>query len=47
MALQVGSRLGYYDVTADGQRFLVNTPVAGAQSTPITWVLNWAAELED
>ena len=35
-----------YDVTADGQRFLVNTLVEGALSAPITWVLNWAAELE-
>ena len=35
-----------YDVTADGQRFLVNTLVEGALSAPITWVLNWTAELE-
>ena len=35
-----------YDVTADGQRFLVNTVVEGALSTPITWVINWTAELE-
>ena len=33
-----------FDVTADGQRFLVNALVEG--STPITWVLNWPAELE-
>jgi len=35
-----------FDVTADGQRFLVNTLVEGALSAPITWVLNWTAELE-
>ena len=35
-----------FDVTSDGQRFLVNTLVEGALSAPITWVLNWAAELE-
>ena len=33
-----------FDVTADGERFLVNALVEG--STPITWVLNWTAELE-
>ncbi len=35
-----------FDVTADGQRFLVNTLVEGTRSAPITWVLNWPAELE-
>ena len=35
-----------FDVTADGERFLVNTLVEGALYAPITWVLNWAAELE-
>ncbi len=35
-----------YDVTADGERFLVNAMVEGALSAPITWVLNWTAELE-
>ena len=39
-------RRNVFDVTADGQRFLVNTLVEGALSAPITWVLNWAAELE-
>jgi serine/threonine protein kinase len=34
-----------YDVTADGQRFLVNTMVE-ASSPPITVVLNWAAGLK-
>ena len=35
-----------FDVTADGERFLVDTLVEGARSASITWVLNWAAELE-
>ncbi len=35
-----------FDVTADGQRFLVNTLVEGGLSAPITWVLNWTADLE-
>ncbi|MDP7690334.1 MAG: DegT/DnrJ/EryC1/StrS family aminotransferase [Vicinamibacterales bacterium] len=35
-----------FDVSADGERFLVNTLVEGALSAPITWVLNWPAELE-
>ena len=35
-----------FDVAADGQRFLVNALVEDSLSTPITWVLNWAAQLE-
>ena len=34
-----------YDVSSDGQRFLVNTDVGGGVSPPLTVVLNWAAEL--
>jgi len=34
---------GRYAVTADGQRFLLNTPVEESASAPITVVLNWAA----
>jgi serine/threonine protein kinase/Tol biopolymer transport system component len=30
-----------WDVTADGQRFLINTPAATAVSEPVTVVLNW------
>jgi hypothetical protein len=33
-----------YDVTADGQRFLVNTVVEGAGATPITVVVNWTPD---
>ena len=35
-----------FDVSADGERFLVNSLVETALSAPITWVLNWTAELE-
>jgi len=34
-----------YDVTRDGQRFLVNTPLENA-TVPITVVLNWTASLK-
>ena len=39
---------GRYDVTPDGQRFLINTAAAesAAASSPITVVLNWQAELK-
>jgi hypothetical protein len=36
---------GFYDVTPDGQRFLVNTSVTRAESLPITAVVNWTAAL--
>ena len=34
-----------YDVTDDGQRFLMNT-VGDSAFEPITLVVNWTAELE-
>jgi hypothetical protein len=34
-----------YDVSADGQRFLINTLVDAA-SAPITLVVNWTAALK-
>ena len=35
-----------YDVTPDGQRFLVNTRIGSdLPSTPITFVTNWTASL--
>jgi len=38
---------GYaYDVTTDGQRFLINTAVEQKASSPITLVLNWTADLK-
>ena len=38
-----GGALGVYDVTADGKRFLVAVPPAGATPAPIDVVLNWNA----
>lgn len=35
-----------YDVTSDGQRFLINTVVSGQTSTPITVVINWTSDLK-
>ena len=35
-----------YDVSADGQRFLIITPFEAANTTPITVVANWTADLK-
>jgi len=35
-----------YDVTADGQRFLLNVDVADANAVPLTVVLDWTAALQ-
>jgi eukaryotic-like serine/threonine-protein kinase len=34
-----------YDVSRDGQRFLIITPVKEAETTPMSLVLNWTAKL--
>jgi Tol biopolymer transport system component len=36
-----------YDVTTDGQRFLLIQPVAGTASSPITVVANWTTALHE
>ena len=41
----VGFRL-QYDVTRDGQRFLLNVPLEETAPPPITVVTNWAAGLK-
>jgi eukaryotic-like serine/threonine-protein kinase len=47
LEIHPGSSAGYpYDVSADGQRFLVNTIVEAAPLPPITLVVNWAAGLQ-
>ena len=43
---QVLTSVSVFDVTADGQRFVVNTVVAESISTRINWVLNWMADVE-
>jgi hypothetical protein len=35
-----------YDVTADGQRFLINVPTEGVASGPMVAVINWVAGLK-
>jgi hypothetical protein len=35
-----------YDVTKDGQRFLINTQVKNADAHPMTVILNWDAEMK-
>ena len=42
-----GTSRSFYQVSPDGQRFLVNMgPPAQAVSTPITVVVNWTAGLK-
>jgi dipeptidyl aminopeptidase/acylaminoacyl peptidase len=38
---------GSYDVSPDGQRFIVNAPLTDSKPQPLTLVVNWSAELED
>jgi hypothetical protein len=35
-----------YDVTADGQRFLINTRLDQPNAAPLSIILNWASEME-
>ena len=35
-----------YDVTGDGQKFLVNTKVDEANAAPLSIILHWASEME-
>jgi hypothetical protein len=45
----VGNGLGYasqYDVTSDGQRFLVNTAAVNSEISPIHVILNWTELLK-
>ena len=35
----------FYDVSRDGQRFLINTEVKQAEVEPMTVILNWATRL--
>ncbi len=45
MTEKLGVRLNYA-VAPDGERFLINTDVGEAGSSPITVVLNWTEALE-
>jgi Tol biopolymer transport system component len=48
LPLPFGSVLNtdFYNASADGQRFLVNTPVGEATAAPLTVVVNWTAEVK-
>ncbi len=35
-----------YDVTADGQRFLINSPIETGKEAPFTVILNWTSTLK-
>ena len=35
-----------YDVSADGQRFLINTRIQSTTTLPITVVLNWPSSVK-
>ena len=35
-----------YDVTADGQKFLINTKVDTPKAAPLSVILNWSSEME-
>ena len=35
-----------YDVTADGQRFLINSPVQSSREAPYNVILNWTSTLK-
>ena len=41
----VSADLFVYDVSRDGQRFLINTPTKQGETQPMSIVLNWAAQL--
>lgn len=42
--LNTGRVRNSYDVTPDGQRFLINSPVAPTDATPITVIVNWNSQ---
>jgi Tol biopolymer transport system component len=44
--LQLPYNVGFYDVTRDGQHFLVNARTAKEQSAPLTLMTNWMAAVE-
>jgi hypothetical protein len=45
--LQLPGSVGFYDVTRDGKRFLVNVRTLREQSAPLTIVTNWVAQIEN
>ena len=45
--LPLPGNAGFYDVTRDGKRFLVNTRTHKEQSAPLTVVTNWSAKFQN
>jgi Tol biopolymer transport system component len=45
--LPLPSGAGFYDVTRDGKRFLVNVRTHREQAAPLTLVTNWPAQLQN
>ena len=45
--LQLPWNVGFYDITRDGTRFLVNTRTLKEQSTPLTVLTNWPLQLQN
>ena len=43
--LSVATTLFHYDVSRDGQRFLIDVAFEESEQSPVTIVLNWQAEL--
>jgi hypothetical protein len=44
--LQLPGEVGFYDVTRDGKRFLVNTRAHREQVEPLTIMTNWPAHIQ-
>jgi hypothetical protein len=44
--LQLPFNVGFYDVTRDGKRFLVNARTPQEQMAPLTLVTNWSAQFK-
>ena len=44
--MQLPWNVGFYDVTRDGQRFLMNTRTHKEQTEPLTLMTNWTAQLQ-
>ena len=44
--LQLPRNIGFYDVTRDGQRFLVNARTVKEQTAPLTLVTDWTTQIQ-
>ena len=42
-----GGGTDMYDVTADGNRFLVTETVGDEESSPVTLVVNWLGQIKE